>query len=226
MVSVISYLDAKVLESIPVVGVFVSANARIYLGGHEIIRAQSATVRVTVTTAKYPEIGTRYSTPYRKETRCGFSLQRAFVNFFEMALSLGLPVSSGYIPGQRYTDDEGVDGDMLTPLLKKFGDSYGDGQEGNNRPMNHYPIKTNAFFEINKDGIISGSVPDVLESAGTKTGSQESPEAYKLGIEIEGAIIDTGSISIGSAGDLIMSGPIDAIGERAFWTVKKYEAIL
>ena len=55
-------------------------------------------------------------------------------------------------------------------------------------------------------------------------GSNTTGKAYVLGIEVVGAIIDVGSISVGAAGDLIMSGPIDAIGERAYWTVKEWQS--
>lgn len=219
------YLDNEVIEKIPTVGVFQSFNARVSIGGYEILRASNAVVRVNVGTAKYPEIGTRYSTPYRKETNVGFSLTRAFVTLYETMLSLGFPVGINYVPGETY-DGTGEGRFTMATLLKNLlnaGDNdtreYG-ALNGKDRPINHYPVKTEAIFSINKDSVLAGSIPDIQNPS--IASSDDKTKAYQLAIKVTGAIINTGSISVGSAGDLVTSGPIDAIAERAVWTVDEF----
>lgn len=218
------YLDNEVIEKIPTVGVFQSFNAKVSIGGYEILRASNAVVRIGVSTAKYPEIGTRYSTPYRKETNVGFSLTRAFVTLYETMLSLGFPVGVDYVPGETY-DGKGNGRYSMATLLGKLLTGGTDGLEeygklgtkAVKRPDNHYPVKTEAIFDINEDSVISGNVPEIQDPSDNS--SDIDSKAYQLAIKVTGAIINSGSISVGAAGDLVTSGPIDAIAERAIWTV-------
>jgi hypothetical protein len=214
-------MDNLTLEKIPATGVFQSFNGTIYLGGHEMLRISNAIVRATTNPGKYPEVGTRFSTPYRRETRVSFSYTRAMINLYETLLSLGFPVSKDFTPGELYSENA-PNGHKITELLNtlaqsaNYGTTTGAGlinQDG--RPVNHYAVKTDAQFIVNKDGVISGDMPVIDDLSKNLDGAK----AYQQSLLVEGAIIDVGQISVGAAGDLIMAGPYDVLAEAAYWTL-------
>jgi len=217
-----SQLSALTLEGLPATGVYQSFNGRVYIGGKEIIRISNAVVRILRNPAKYAEVGTRYGTPYYRETRVAFSLTQAFVNFFPLIMSLGFPVSDDFVPGEIYTELGTGTSHSLLNLLQTVANPHGSKTNGglnSDRPANYYPVHTDAEFVVNKDGVVSGdylTVDDVNKDL-------SSPIAYEQAMLVKNAILDIGQIQIGAGGDLITSGPIDALGEEAVWTIAKFD---
>lgn len=216
-----SSLDNLTLEKIPATGVFQSFNGSFYLGGHEMIRISNIVVRAVTNPGKYPEIGTRYGTPYRRETRVSFSMTLALINLYPIIMSLGFPVSKDFTPGELYSENA-PNGYKVSELLAKLasGTEYGRASGSllinQDRPRNHYPVKTDGQFIVNKDGVISGEMPDVDDLSKNLGGSAK---AYQQSLLVQGALIDVGQFSIGAAGDLIMSGPFEVPAEEAFWSL-------
>lgn len=211
----IKTLDNLFLEKIPASGVYQCFNAQIKLGGYELIRVSRALVRANVGTGKYEELGTRYGTPYYREKRVSISITKALTSFYTILMSIGLPVSKDHVAGWLYSETEGVDSSLAT-LLEKFTASINDKRlTGLNadRPPNTYPIKTDAEFIINKDGVIQGNYPDIEETLGV------SPDGktYQMALWVKGCMIDANQLQVGAGGDIVIEGPMDIPAETADW---------
>ncbi len=214
--SEVGTLDNLFLEKIPATGVYQCFNAQIKLGGYEMIRVSRALVRANVGTGKFEEIGTRYGTPYYREKRVSFSITKALTNFYTILLSIGLPVSKDHVSGWLYSETEGTTKSLAT-LLELFTEDVNDSNLAglnSDRPKNTYPIKTDAEFIINKDGVLSGNYPDI------ENRTQDVPDSskrYQMALFIKGAIIDANQLQVGAGGDIVIEGPMDVPAETADW---------
>lgn len=206
-----SVMASLVKEGYPTTGLYQCFNGSISFGGFEIIRIENATFTVTNNPDIYFEVGRREGTTYTKEFDVRGSLRRAYINGVEWKLAVGFPALKRvtdikgkeviFHPGKEYTDlDEGAT--LLSPNDFSFDNSFVTG--------NVYPIKTVGTFDINtKDGIpMEGGSPD-------------APTRYKMFADITGIMIDALSVNIGQSGDLIMSGPINWIGENVKFGVEE-----
>lgn len=180
-----STLDSKSVMGLPTTGVYHSFNGKIYFAGLPIIRISRANFIISNNPDLYAEVGRREATPYVREFDIRGSFTRAYVNGCEWRLALGKKPSAEFDPGKIYTDD-----DDLGDLLK---DSHSNSFDG----VNTYPIKTKVKCDINMiDGIM-----------------QETGTGYSMVGIIDGVMIDAATLTIGRAGDLIVSGPINWVGE-------------
>lgn len=212
----IGTLDNLFLEKIPASGVYQCFNAKISLGGYEMIRVSRALVRANVGTGKYEEVGTRFGTPYYREKRVSFSITKALTNFYTILLSIGLPVSQNYVAGWLYSETEGNSLSLAT-LLEQFTSSVNSKNLtglNSDRPLNTYPIKTDAEFIINKDGVMSGNYPDIENRT---LDVPEGNKRYQMALHVKGCMIDANQLQVGSGGDIVIEGPMDVPAETADW---------
>ncbi len=210
--------DQATVESLPTTGVYQSYNGRVLLNGVPIIRISSATFRVTVGAAVYYEVGEREGTPYVGQVRVVGSLTRSYVNTLEWMMALGVAPNAtnlstvpgfGLNPGLQLPDKSSLP-DLVAALaaLKGIGidEIWTSGREAGG--ANTYPLKTNIDFEVNTDGLNSISAAGAVQPGKTMTAT------------ILGAIIDTASITMGAAGEIITSGPIDFVAQGVIWEAK------
>ncbi len=198
--------DQVTTESFPTTGVYQSFNGRVILNGVPIIRISSATFRVTVGAAVYYEVGEREGTPYVGQVRVVGSLTRSYVNALEWLFALGAPPNDDYNPGVPLPEKSSLS-DLVLELakLRSIGidELWTSGRKAGEG--NTYPVKCNIQFEINTDGLNSVSAAGLIQTGKLMTAT------------IEGAIIDTASITMGAAGEIITSGPIDFVAQGAKW---------
>lgn len=220
-------LDAQVSEQIPTPGVYHSYNGKVYYGGREVMRISDALIRTSRNVATYPQVGTRYAIPYYRQLTVAGSLRKAFINLFEMAMAIGIPIDEpNHIPGNVYSGD-GLYAPGSTPMatikriindeemqLGHYGALSDDGL-----PKNSYPIKTTMEFTINEEGL-STIAPNLEAQSDPLANPDVTPlgDPYVQSIIAYGIMIDIAQVSMGGGGDLITSGPIDWIGET--WRFK------
>ena len=201
-----SVLDSNTLMGYPTTGVYHSYNGKILLAGYDIIRVERANFTIRNTVDVYPEVGRREGTPYVKEFDVRGTITRAYVNGAEWRLAIGMNPSDAFNPGTEYFlggGDDQVSGTKEISDLISGVNTYSNRNVGRNT----YPIKTRARFEVNsKDG-----VPIQL---GSTVGN---PKA--LYVDVLGVMIDTANITIGQAGDPIMSGPTNWVGEKVKFVI-------
>lgn len=226
-------LDDLAPEQVPLTGVFQSFNGSVFLGDFEIFRVSDAIIRTSNNPATYPEVGSRYPIPYRRQTTVAGNMRRAFVNLFEWALAIGIPANdANYVAGMVYEANELSPG-ATTPLKTISNQLLAGvnplGNEGAtkatfNRPVNYYPIKTTMEFEINKDEIITDNVSATQVNAGGAVTALTAKSSYLQSMKVFGVMIDTMQLSIGAAGELITSGPFDWVGEAYRYKVTDQRA--
>ncbi len=189
-----SILDTSTVMGLPTTGVYHSFNGKIYFGGLPIIRVSRANFNVSNNPDLYPEVGRREATTYVREFDVRGAFTRAYVNGAEWRLALGRKPSSVFNPGLVYE----VDGENeLADLLQDIHDNSFDN-------VNTYPIKTKVKCDINLiDGIPSTTVG-----------------GYGLVGIIDGVMIDAATLTVGRAGDLITSGPINWVGETVDFSLE------
>ena len=198
-------------EGVPNTGVFQSFNGKIYVAGYPIIRISRATFTVSNMVDVYYEVGRRQGIPYPREFDVRGSFTRAYVNGAEWKLAIGLkPKQIGdFDPGKTYgpaTDEIGAQLDPIDSLLAQF-----NGYDNTLEDMNTYPIKTEISMDVN-------SVDGVPMNDGT-----QNLDGHKIIADISGVIIDTAAIVMGGPSDIIISGPIDWIGETIKFRVEAIE---
>ena len=190
-------------EGIPNTQVFQSFNGKIYVGGYPIIRISRATFTISNMVDIYYEVGRREGTPYPREFDVRGSFTRAYVNGAEWKLAIGLkPKQIGdFDPGKTYgpdVDEFGGSLDTLESLLGEL-DKYDNSLNG----FNTYPIKTNISMDVN-------SVDNIPMNDG-----KQNMDGHKIVADFFGVMIDAATLVLGGPGDIIISGPIDWIGESA-----------
>lgn len=195
-------------EGIPNTQVFQSFNGKIYVAGYPIIRISRATFTISNMVDIYYEVGKREGIVYPREFDVRGSWTRAYVNGAEWKLAIGLkPRQIGnFDPGKTYgpdVDEFGTQLDSLESLLGAL-----DGYDNSLEDFNTYPIKTNVSMDVN-------SVDSVPMNDGT-----QNLDGHKIVAEFFGVMIDAATIVLGGPGDIIISGPIDWVGERAQFKVE------
>ena len=186
------------LEGVPTTQLFQSFNGKILLGGYPIIRIRRCDFRVGNMPDIYYEVGRREGTTFARSFDVRGSFVRAYINGAEWRLAIGLRPRqvASFDPGTTYggsVNESGAPIDEISVLLKE------NAYENTFSTKNTYPIKTNIRMEINSvDGIlpIGGNTPMMLIA------------------EVSGIIIDAASLILGAGGDLIVSGPIEWVGEE------------
>lgn len=191
------------VEGVPTTQVFQSFNGKIYVGGYPIIRISRATFTISNMVDIYYEVGEREGLVYPREFDVRGSFTRAYVNGAEWKLAIGLsPLITAtttkpvFDPGKIYIDDD------LAALLDSL-DAYDNSLE----TYNTYPIKTNISMDVNS----VDNVPTTVTIPTEETPS--SPIPYKVVADFFGVMIDAATIVVGGPGDIIISGPIDWVGE-------------
>ena len=191
-------LDALTKMGVPTTSVFHSFNGKVQLAGFDIIRIERANFTISNMADIYPEVGRREGTPYVGEFDVRGVFNRAYINGAEWRLAIGMKSGeNGFDPGKEYTDPtDGVDPfTLLFPTAKK---SFSNRKVGGNV----YPIKHTVRLEVN-------SIDDVPQDNGEGA-------LYAL---ITGVLINTSTIVLGQGGDLIMTGPVNWIGEKAEFNI-------
>ena len=204
----IDLMSLTPVEGVPTTQLFQSFNGKILIGGYSIIRIRRCDFRVGNMPDIYYEIGKREGTTFSRSFDVRGSFVRAYINGAEWRLAIGLkPRQLGsFDPGVTYGGSEDALGnpiDEISALLKN--DVYDNSFD----TKNTYPIKTTVRMEIN-------SVDGVLPQGGTTP--------VMLIAEVSGVIIDAASIVLGSGGDLIVSGPIEWVGEEVKFSVAEMTA--
>lgn len=191
-------LDALTKMGIPTTSVFHSFNGKVQLAGFDVIRIERANFTISNMADIYPEVGRREGTPYVKEFDVRGTFSRAYVNGAEWRLAIGMKSGEeGFDPGKIYENptDGGNPFEILFPVTKK---SFSNKRT----TKNVYPIKHTVRLEVN-------SIDDV-------------PQAYGAGALyalITGVLINTSTIVLGQGGDLIMTGPVNWIGEEVEFSI-------
>lgn len=190
-------------EGIPNTQVFQSFNGKIYVGGYPIIRISRATFTIANMVDIYYEVGKREGIPYAREFDVRGSFTRAYVNGAEWKLAIGLqPKRTGtklFDPGKEYgpaTDEFGYSITAIDELLNEL-----DGWDNSLVTRNTYPIKTNISMDVN-------SVDNIPMNDGSK-----NMNPHKIVADFFGVMIDAATIVLGGPADIIISGPINWIGE-------------
>ena len=190
-------------EGIPNTQVFQSFNGKIYVGGYPIIRISRATFTISNMVDIYYEVGKREGIPYAREFDVRGSFTRAYVNGAEWKLAIGLePKRTGtkpFDPGKEYGPDIDKFSDSITAIADLLDEL--DGWDNSLTTKNTYPIKTNISMDVN-------SVDEIRMNDGSQNMSP-----YKIVADFFGVMIDAATIVLGGPGDIIISGPINWIGE-------------
>ena len=182
-------------EGIPNTQVFQSFNGKIYVAGYPIIRISRATFTISNMVDIYYEVGRREGIPYAREFDVRGSFTRAYVNGAEWKMAIGLePKKYDFEPGKTYGT---VNSGALESLLDNL-----DGYDNSLETYNTYPIKTDISMDVN-------SVDSIIMNRGADIGG------YKIVADFFGVMIDAATIVLGGPGDIIISGPINWIGESA-----------
>lgn len=195
-------------EGIPNTQVFQSFNGKIYVAGYPIIRISRATFTISNMVDIYYEVGRREGTVYPREFDVRGSFTRAYVNGAEWKLGIGLkPRQIGsFDPGKTYGPSSDEFGKQLDPIEDLLGQL--DGYDNSLEDYNTYPIKTNITMDVN-------SKDNIPMNDGTQNLNDQ-----KIVADFFGVMIDAATIVLGGPGDIIISGPINWVGERAQFRVE------
>ena len=138
----------------------------------------------------------REGIPYAREFDVRRSFTRAYVNGAEWKLAIGLTPRkvANFDPGMMYGSADDID-----QLLKET--SY----DNSFLTQNTYPIKTEISMDVNNIDQIKTTETD----------------SYAVVATIKGVIIDAASIVVGGPSDIILSGPIDFVGEEVKFSLSK-----
>lgn len=189
-------LDALTRMGIPTTSVFHSFNGKVQLAGFDVIRIERANFTISNMADIYPEVGRREGTPYVKEFDVRGTFSRAYINGAEWRLAIGMAAGENeFDPGKQYAN---LDEDDPFSALFANKSSFSNRKVG----KNVYPIKHNVRLEVN-------SIDDIPQDG---TGGA----MYAL---ITGVLINTSTIVLGQGGDLIMTGPVNWIGEKADFNI-------
>lgn len=189
------------IEGLPSTGVYHSIAGKIMFGGMPIIRISRASFSFSNSVNLYTEVGSREGLVYAGPVSIRGSISRAYINGAEWKLAIGLKPqeafpgnpSKFFVPGSIYSSDTD-----LVELVQ--GSKYSNSRR--EALQNTYPIKTEMMLQVNAE--------DKLQKLDGSAG-------FITTVLITGVMIDALSISVGSGGDLIQSGPIDIVGEEIFF---------
>ena len=191
-------LDVLTKMGVPTTSVFHSFNGKVQLAGFDIIRIERANFTISNMADIYPEVGRREGTPYVKEFDVRGTFSRAYINGAEWRLAIGMqPGEEGFDPGKEYAGEDPFA--ILFPTEKT---SFSNKKV----TKNVYPIKHTVRLEVN-------SIDDVPQDNGEGA-------LYAL---ITGVLINTSTIVLGQGGDLIMTGPVNWIGEKVEFNIIEAE---